>query len=461
MRVLLIKPPTKEIYKTLEKVAPEYPPTGLAYIASYLEQQNHEVKILDLSVEQINLNKLKQFIDSFKPEIIGLTAVTPNILRAYNIINNLKKEFPNIYFVIGGPHATALPNESLLHADFVVRGEGEETFSKIVEAIEQKKKLSTIKGISFKNKNKIIHNPNRPLIKNIDTIPHPSWHLLDIKKYDYFGTRKKPVANIFTSRGCPYKCSFCNKNIFGYNIRLRSNKNILEEIDLLVNNFGVKEIHISDDMFNINRKKTIDLFKEVKIRKYDVAFFPQNGLRVDSINKELLDTLWNAGFYGLTFGVESGDQEILNKNNKGTKLTQIRKAFEMAKKYDFVTWGFFLLGLMGETKESIMKTINFAIELDPDIAKFSIIVPYPGTQTYETYKNRIKTANWNEYGLWRKPVFEPENMTSEELWKLYSLATKKFYLRPKKILNFAKDLIKHPILTKEYYNAAKGVLKIK
>lgn len=460
MRILLIKPPTGETYKSLKSITPEYPPLSLAYIASYLENHDFEVKILDLGVEHLDTNKLLRFVDKFSPQIIGFTSTTPTIMKVYELINTLRFEFPDIKYVLGGSHATALPEEALKHVDIVIRGEGEETFLEVVKAIKTRKQIDNIKGISFKKNKKVFHNSDRALIANLDSIPLPAWHLLDLKKYHYFGAKRHPIASVFTSRGCPYNCSFCNKNIFSRKIRLRSNENIMKEVDLLVNQFGVKEIHISDDVFNINKKKTIDLCKNIQKRNYDLNFFPHNGVRVSSIDKQVLDAFWDAGFYGLAFGVESGDQKVLDYNSKGIKIAEIKKAFKLTKNYDFTTWGFFILGLPGETKTSAMKTAKLAIELNPDIAKFSILVPFPGTRTYDLLKGRLKTHDWSQFGLWQKPVFEPEHMTSQELLDIYKQATRKFYFRPKKIFQFTKEGLKDWNKMKEYSKAGLGLLKM-
>ncbi|MBC8494934.1 cobalamin B12-binding domain-containing protein [archaeon] len=461
MKILLIKPAADaKLYTYLKYLPPENPPIGLAYIASFLENHDFEVKILDLSIKRYDFARLTKYVQDYSPSVIGFTSTTPLILAVYKIIDNLKREFPNTKYVLGGPHPTALPEEGLEHADFVVRGEGEETFFELAKAIKNNQKYFSIKGLSFKHQKKFFHNPNRPPIQNLDLIPFPAWHLLDLKKYHYFGSRKNFTVNIFTSRGCPYNCVFCNKNIFGRSLRVRSNENILEEIDLLVNNFGETKINFSDDVFNMNREKTIKLCKEITRRNYDLTLFPQNGMRVDSIDKNMLDSFWDAGFEGLVFGVESGDQKILDKNNKGITLKQIEHAFKISKGYGFVRWGLFLMGLPGETKETVMKTINFAIKLNPNIAKFAVLVPYPGTKVYEIYKDKLKTNNWSDFSMWGKPVFEHENMTSEELWNLYAHATKKFYLRPSKISYFLKDGLSNPANLQNYFRTGLRILKM-
>lgn len=463
MKTLLIKPSTGSIYKNMRDIAPEYPPLGLAYIAAVLEKNNYEVKILDLAVNRFTKESLVKFIENYSPGIIGFNSTTPTTNQVYGIIKDLKNEFKEIMFVLGGVHASALPDEAMRYADIVVRGEGEITFLELVRAIEKKKfkhrDLKKIKGISFKYKNKNIHNPNRELIENLDELPFPARHLLNLNKYHFFGARKHPLTNIFTSRGCPYGCKYCNKNVFGRKFRARSVESVLDEIDLLVSK-NVKELHVSDDTFNLDKKRANKICLEIKKRGYDLTIFPHNGIRVDSVDRELLKNMKDCGFYAMIYGVESGDQRILDNINKGIKIEQVLKAFKITKKFDFETWAFFIFGLPGETLETARKTINLAIKLDPDIAKFHILVPYPGTEVYEYYKNRLRVNKWEDFGIFSGPTFVPEDVTVEELQNVYKEAYRKFYLRPSPVFKSIKRILKHPGNFVENFKAGGSVLKM-
>jgi len=460
IKTLLIKPPTGGIYKEMKKITPEYPPLGLAYIASFLERADHEVKIIDLSVENYDEIKLMKLIDKFSPAIIGITANTPTADSAYRIVHSLKSAFPDILFIMGGPHPTVLPDEALQYADVVIRGEGEETFLEIADKGFTKKMLMETKGISMRFNGKKIRNPDREFNTDLDSFPLPARHLLPMNKYHYFGARKYPLTNILTSRGCPFQCSYCNKKIFGHKFRARSPEDVLKEIDFLVQVLHIKEIHISDDTFCLDKKRVLEICRLVKERGYDLVFFPHNGFRVDTVDSELLESMKSAGFYAQVFGVESGNQQILMNIRKGITLEQVRTAFRLSKELGFETWGTFILGLMGETKQSAMDTIKFAIELDPDVAKIHILVPYPGTRDYERLKDRMVVKEWADFGMFSGPTFEPENMTRDELYGLFKTAYRKFYFRSAPMLRILKKSIKSPKTILENINAGRSVLKI-
>jgi anaerobic magnesium-protoporphyrin IX monomethyl ester cyclase len=346
----------------------------------------------------------------------------------------------------------------------VVRGEGEETLLELVEKISGKgfkrEVMQQIKGISFRIGKTKIHNEPRPFCDNLDSFPFPARHLLPMSKYHYFGARKYPITNIITSRGCPYNCSYCNKNIAGHKFRPRSVENIMAEIDYLVKEMGIREIHISDDTFTLDRARVHRLCKEIASRKYDLAFYPHNGVRVDTVDIDLLKDMKDAGFYSMVFGVESGNQQILNNIHKCITLDQVRTAYRLSKKLGFETWGFFIIGLNGETRKTALDTIRFAKELDPDVAKFQILVPYPGTQDYERLKGRMLVSKWSDYLFYGGSSFEPENMSTEELNSLFKLAYRSFYLRPKAIWRALKKSLSSLTILRENLKGALSVLKI-
>lgn len=464
MKTLLIKPPTGSIYKSLRSITPEYPPLGLAYIAAFLESAGHEAKILDMSVEPQTKQSLYSLVRKYNPEIIGMTANTATVETAYEILTDLRQEFPENLYVMGGPHPTAIPEESLAYSDIVVRAEAEETFLEITNAYSkrswQKSDLKEIKGISAKIDGTILHTENRPINNDIDGYPLPARHLLKMGAYHYFGARRSLITNMITSRGCPFNCNYCNKNIFGHKFRARGAESVLQEIDCLVTDFGIKEIHISDDTFNMDKKRALDICRMIKHRGYDLAFYPHNGIRVDSVDAEQLSGMKSAGFYAMVYGVESGNQQILNNIGKGTTLEQARTAFKLSKRMGFETWGFFILGLKGETRQTALDTIRFAKELDPDFAKFHILVPYPGTCEYERLKNRMLIKKWSDFSIFNSPTFEPDNMASHELNNLFQYAVRSFYLRPMPIMRTMLRTIRSPNTAKENIRAGLSVLGI-
>lgn len=385
MHILLINPPSGEVYGKME--SPDYPPLGLAYVGAALEKVGHKVKIIDIDADKISRQEFLNIIKNYK--IIGLTATSPTFNQAENLCR-LIKENSDAITIIGGIHATICPNECIASQfiDFVVKGEGEETIVELVKNIE-KGNFSKIKGISFKKNKEVIHNPPRDLIKELDTIPFPARHLFNQQKYSYPDSILSPVMPIMTSRGCPHNCTYCcTKLIFTRRVRFRSAKNVVDEIEYLIKRYHVKEIHFWDDNFTLNKKRVFEIKDELKKRNIRLKFAFPNGLRVDQVDREILACLKQMGVYSVAFGVESGNQLILNNVKKGTNLEQIKIAYKLAKEIGLETWAFFMIGLPGENTQTIKNTINFAKKLNPDVAKFHILKPFPEQKFLTNLKHK-------------------------------------------------------------------------
>jgi anaerobic magnesium-protoporphyrin IX monomethyl ester cyclase len=242
-----------------------------------------------------------------------------------------------------------------------------------------------------------------------------------------------------TSRGCPGQCTYCcTKQLFGLRYRTRSVNNIVEEIEFVIKKFGAREIHIWDDNFAVNKKQLLEFCKKIKekgIHKKVVFAVPQ-GLRVDQVDEEILRALKSINVYSVGFGVESGNQKILDLCKKGTTLEQSRRAIKMAKKIGLEVWAFFIFGLYGDTEETMRQTIDFAKELDPDFAKFLILKPFPGTEIFEQLDKcgLILERDYNKYGLYEKPIHNLPKASREKILEMQNIAFREFYMRPTKII---------------------------
>lgn len=438
MKVLLINPPwIKKDSNIWKDVASCMPPLGLAYIASFLEKCGINVKILDAHALRINLTSLVNVLKEYdKPNFIGITSTTSVINNAYECAEIAKKLFPDAKLIMGGVHPTVLPEEALEkeYIDFVVRGEGEQTILELVKG----KKLKEINGLSYKkrlvDRIKIIHNKERKLIKDINSFPFPAHHLLPIKRYyPALGSYKKlPAMTMMVSRGCPGRCTFCHKQ-FGNTLRYRSAKNIVDEIKILQKNYGIKEINFYDDTFTSLQKEITEFCKILISESIKINWSCFS--RVDFIHFELLKLMKKAGCHQIMYGVESSSEIILKNINKKISMAKVKEVVSLTKKVGIDTRLAFMLGNPGETKETIKKTLEYAIKLDPDLAVFNITTPYPGTVMFNWAKNKgyLKTLNWEDYDL-SKPVMDLPTLSSEELEKYYHLAYKKFYYRPSYIL---------------------------
>lgn len=435
MRVTLINPNHHfEADPTTKMVLP---PLGLAYLAACLERAKIEVAIIDANAENLTPPEVVKKVLISKTDLVGIGAVTNTINEAWKIAQQIKKK-KNIPIVLGGIHPTVLPVESLKKdfIDMVICGEGENA---LVELASGKPK-SKIAGLSFKKNQKIIHNQPSLLLKNLDLLPLPARHLLPMEKYGSIGARRTPYTTLISSRGCPYSCSFCStRKISGRLFRLRSSKSVILEIDHLVKTYGVREINIVDDNFTLDKARVEQICRLLIKRGYDLILKNGNGVRIDSLTYPLLKLMKKAGWHLLAFGIESGNQAILDQNNKGLKLTKVRQVIGWCQKLGIETEGFFIIGLPGETPETIQETIDFAKSLHLDEVQFNILIPFLGTPARELIKKegRILTDDWSAYNAWIRPVFELDRLSPEQLLKKQKQAYRGFYLRPQMLLKQA------------------------
>jgi len=432
MRVLLINPP----YKESTYISP---PLGLAYIASILRENGHNLRIIDAPPLQYDPSDVKKEAGKVSPDLIGIGSMTATIKSAVKVAEVLKSTL-EVPVVMGGVHPTIMPEETLKNVDYVdiiVRGEGEETFLELVNSLENGQKLDGIKGISYKENGKIFHNPDRPLIKNLDLLPFPARDLLPMGRYRQHLGHPTSFATMITSRGCPFNCIYCTKTMFGRLYRFRSAGNVLQEMKEIIDRYHVKEIDFYDDMFTANRKRVIELCDAMIKERIDIQWKCE--ARVDLIDKELLMKMKEAGCYLIAYGVESGYQHLLEVLEKKITLEHIRKAFKLTREIGIETLAYLMIGIPGETKETIQKTLELAIELDPDYAQIGIATPYPKTRLYEMAKasGYLLEDDWSKYayvGDAATPVMRTEDLTQEDLKFELKRMIKKFYLRPRYIL---------------------------
>jgi len=440
MKVMLILSPSKFVLK--DKLGIISIPLGLAYLASFIEIDSHEVRIVDSNILGYEIKDVEAEIRDFNPHLIGITATTSCIYSAYKVAKVAKNINPKIKVVAGGPHVTFTAKETLqecLFIDIVVRGEGEETFRELVNNLEFSPEnissLEKIKGITFRNDGKIIETENRPLIKNLDNVPFPAYHLLPMDRYKLKGKR---FAAIMTSRGCPFSCIFCSSSqLFGKAWRARNAENIVKEIKLLQGEYRVREIEILDDTFTLNTGRVKKICNLLTKENLDVSWSCSS--RVDTIDQSLAEKLKKTGCHTIYLGIESGSQKILNKISKGITLAQAEKAINLIKKVKLNSFGSFMIGIPGETAKTIKKTINFAKKLSPTFAQFTICTPYPGTKLFEMAKEKgwLLTREWSKYTILDQVMRIP-GMVAINLNRWLLRAYLSFYLRPRFILEQLK-----------------------
>ncbi len=434
MRVLLATPPDihdLEIYRITGLNAP---PLGLAWIAAVLEKAGHKVKIIDTPTLRVTTDEFIREVKAWKPDVIGISIQTPTAPRAYKVMSYLKEEMPDVPIIVGGIHPTFLYEEALNNgADVVVRFEGEYTTLELVNKIEREglndDVLKGIDGIAFRARDgKVVVTKRRSYIHDLDELPWPARHLLPMDKYTVFGKPIK-VAHVMASRGCPYGCAYCSTSYFwGRRIRFRSAKNVADEIEYLVDKYGIKTVVFTDDELTVNRRFVYGLVKEMKERGLDVTF--ACGSRVDHVDREYLKFLYENGFTALYFGVESASQETLDRIGKGIRVEQAIKVFRWVKELGGFAAGSFILGFPWETLEDMRKTVELAIKLDPSYAQFTVLTPYPGTPMFDFAVKHGLIVDWNwEHYTTIRPVMKGFHFTAKELGKMLMYAYRRFYLR--------------------------------
>jgi len=473
MDVLLLNPYDENAVKN--SLGLITPPLNLMYLAAALEKESLSVKIIDDDLLQRGYYKFAEMAAKINPRIIGITATTSTIKTALNYLEVVKKILPESLTVIGGPHTTFMPFETLKDSDaldIVVLGEGEETIVDLAnnyhagENIEEY--ISKVNGIAYREKNKwdkkgkLKLTQPRPLIEDLDSLPFPARHLVPFESY---GVSKNQSGGIVTSRGCVYSCGYCSSSlIMGKKFRSRSPGNVVDEIEELVYRYNIRDIAFMDDTFMLNKTRAHKIAYEIKARDLDVSFVASS--RVDMVNKNLLSSLKNAGMNTLYYGVESGSQRVLNLMKKGITLKQAENAVKSAKNVGLNVLASFIIGYPGETEEEMNKTIDFSIKLDPDYSQYSILTPFPGTPIYHDLKKKglIDTENWGTYTV-MKPVLKYEKMglTKKLVERKLALAYLKFYTRPNYLLKhrhmlrvMIETLLRSFVLPKLQGNAVKG-----
>ncbi len=435
MRILLLSPPTISAIKTV--IGTTGPPLGLAYLASMVRDE-HDVRIVDSLAEDYDYEDVERVIRKFNPDIVGISSTTSMMPDAYVVAEMAKRYNENVKVVMGGPHVTFVPDRTFKecpYIDFIVRGEGEVTFKELVNALERNEDPSNILGLSINRGGKVKNNPPRPLIKDIDAIPMPSYDLLPMEKYQAGGVR---FGTVITSRGCPFNCIFCSSSLqFGKRWRGHSDSRVIEELKLLHEKYRIREIEFLDDEFTLNRPRAVRIAKRIREEGLDISWSASS--RVDTFTDEIAQAMEKGGCHTVYFGIESGSQKTLNFIGKKITLEQSIVAVKKAKSHKLNALGAFIIGFPDETKEDVEKTIKFSKKVGVDYAQFTIATPYPGTRLWEyaLTKKLILTFNWRKYTT-LDPVMKLKNFTSQQIVKMLQKAYLSFYVRPSYLI---KDLI--------------------
>jgi len=470
MKVLVTNPPWSGVgygarsdvrwpHKRKDKYI-EYP-IYLSYTVAVLEEAGFEVSFIDAIMEELDIPAFTQAVREINPDLLVMECSTPSIRHDLQSAAAVKSALPNTKIALVGSHVTFFHQDILAEnpsVDAICRGEFEITVRELARAIAEGRDWNTVEGLSYQEDGRILVTPDRPLIEDLDSLPFPAWHIVRVDGYRaaiYSG--RKPTAMV-SSRGCPYHCTYClwPNTLYGHRFRARSAKNVVDEIEQAVKQYGIDEIYFDDDTFTMDKKRVLEICWLMQERGLRVPWICQ--ARVDTVDRETLLEMKEAGCHYILFGVESGSPEMLKIMKKRITLDQAREAFRLCNEVGIKTQAFFLFGIPGETQETIRQTIEFAKELEASSTQFAVAIPHPGSVLYE----QCVQNNWLVYNDWEdfascEALIETTQLSREEVEKARIRAYREYYFRPKYIVREALR-VRHPRDVQRLVRGAKSVL---
>lgn len=389
MNVLLVNPRSSSVFNTFGL---SLPPIGLLYVASSLEQAGHSVVVRDLAAEGEHLDTS----DIRRADLVGISADTTRAGKALSIARRVAALGRPV--VMGGPHPQFMAGDIFAAGcvDYIVRGEGELVFTNLLAALQNRDSVAAVNGLIIKDGRHLIETPAAGPV-DVETLPFPARHLVDLRRYQA-SMAGRPITPIVTSRGCPSACHFCSSSsFFGRGWRCRSAASVLAELDDVYNRYGFRAVCFMDDNFTLAPQRVVEIADGIVERGYDLKWW--NLSRVDTIvrNPDMVSRMAAAGSTTVYLGIESGNEETLNSLGKNSKASDVSLAVDILRENGIESYGSYIIGNLNETAADVEKTIDMAVRLNTNIAQFSILTPYPGTQLYEQIKDRIFCRRWKFY----------------------------------------------------------------
>lgn len=414
------------------------PTLGISYICSCLEQSGYDCQIFNAYFRSWSDEEIQKYVMEYKPDVIGLSAMTHEISHAAQVAEYLKNKL-NVPVVVGGCHITALPEQTLAEFsafDYGIYGEGEKTFMELLEHFQQGSAsyLSEIDGLVFRRHGQVVVNKPRPFLtsEELDTLPYPAYHQHYGKNTNAL-SGKQSYYTMITSRGCPYNCAFCMQ-VLGRKVRRRSHQSICDEVKFAISSYDAHTINFADEVFLFNNDNTRQLLQFMIDQGLPEKIRWTGLIRANYVQKDLIDLAKRAGCCRLSMGVESGDSEILKIIDKGITLEQVENAVRIIKDAKVRLSTYFILGHPNETRETVKKTVDLAVKLNTNTIAVGLMVPYPGTRIYDMAQRgeggyRLLAKDWSDYDKYYCKALEIEGLPHDELVKWQRLALIKFYLK--------------------------------
>lgn len=429
------------------------PPLGLLFLAAAIRKSGHNVSFIDALAYNLSVRDTVNKILKSSPDVVGLTATTPTIPGAADIAKALKAQHPEIKIIIGGPHVTAIPEETfqvIPHFDIGVIGEGEATIVDLLESLSKNNEtLRDVRGIIYRENEKVVFTEKRPLIEDLDSIPMIAWDLLPSITNPYrmsiVGTISDKSTALVTSRGCPGRCTFCDTKVYGMRYRWHSAENVAKMVEYLIEHHGIKDFLIYDSNFVANRKRLIDICNIFIKENYNITW--SCSARVNMVKPETLKLMKKAGCWQIAYGIESGSPQILEVMKKNITLEQVKQTLKWTKEAGILSRGNFIFGYIGETKETLQESLDFLLDIDLDYFQQAFLTPFPGSEVSQGISEygEVVTSDWGKMNN-VDISFIPHGLSKEEMVKFSKKAFIKFYLRPKVIWTHLKLIIKYPMI---------------
>jgi len=467
-KVLLINPPAEQTLvgnnpKFLDEARGHNPPLGLLYLAAMLEERSdHSVCVIDAQAEELSYDTLAEHVAGEAPDLVGITAMTFTLLDVVRTVGVVRQTAPEARVVLGGPHVHLYPREcvALPGVNFAIMGEGEHSIVALADRLNEPERWGEVPGLAYRpdrrgqmadgrlkseignRKSEIVVNEAPGFIEDLDSLPFPARDLVPFRRYSSVLARRQPITTMFTSRGCPYRCTFCDRPHLGKKFRAHSPRYVVDEMQSCVE-MGIQEFLIYDDTFTIRRQRVLDICAEVQRRGLDIGWDIR--ARVDTVDEEMLAALRAAGCERIHYGVEAGDDHFMQVLNKGITVEEVRKAFRLTKQAGISTLAYFMIGIPGQTEADVRQTFRLARQLDPDVVHITILTPFPGTEIYRQALEQgvYASDHWLDFAREPKEGFQPlywtKELGRERLEELLVAAYKNFYVRPRYIL---KQLLK-------------------
>lgn len=451
-KIVFINPPYERIapgYEFVKHITNRSPSLGLLHLAAEVRLHGYEPSIIESDIFDLSIDKVAEKVIAEKPDYVGITLFTVGVWSAATIARKIKQALPNTMIIVGGPHISSMGPETIVRFqefDIAVVGEGERSLMELLHALEYKQDLSTVPGIIYRDGDNIRHTPGMTGDKVLDSLPIPAWDLLPDFPHAYkpaiYDFPRGPVATIAASRGCPFHCKFCDTSTFGAKVRHYSPKVVFKMMKHLQNTYGVRHIMFVDDLFLASKVRTTELCNLILGDGMNMSWTCT--ARVDTVKPDILKLMKRAGCWEISFGLETGSNELLKKMEKVACVEKSEQAVKWAADAGIRTKGLFMLGYPGENQETIQKTKDFVQRIPMTIMNLTKFTPYPGSPVYrDLYGTNIRDDHWEKMNGMNF-VWAPKGLTVEELDRQYQRILFAFYRRPKIGLYYLKLTLQYP-----------------